>query len=70
MDRELNLTLTATETALVKGALIRLRTEEERCIRAVKNSNVVSDVSVYKEDIRDINNILDKIRRGEEQRTL
>ena len=66
MDRELNLSLTATETALVKGALIRLRTEEERCIRAVNNSNVVSDVAVYKEDIRDINNILDKIRRGEE----
>lgn len=63
MDKELNLTLTATETALVKGALIRLRTEEERCVRAMKASNVVSNVSDYERDVRDIENILDKIER-------
>jgi hypothetical protein len=63
MDRELNLPLTARESAFVKAALIRLRDEEKRCVRAMKASNVVSNVSDYERDVKDIENILDKIER-------
>jgi methyl-accepting chemotaxis protein len=63
MDRELNLPLTARESAFVKAALIRWRDEEKRCVRAMKASNVVSNVSDYERDVKDIENILNKIER-------
>jgi hypothetical protein len=63
VNRELNLSLTARESAFVKVALIRLRDDEKRCARAMRDSNVVGNVSDYVRDVKDIENILNKIER-------
>lgn len=63
MDRELNLPLTARESALVKVAITRLRDEENRFIWGIKNGVTVYEVPGYEQDVKDMNSILDKIER-------
>lgn len=61
MDRELNLHLTARESALVKVALIRLRDEEKRYANMILLDNKSLAECII--DVTDIGRILEKIER-------
>jgi hypothetical protein len=61
MDRELNLPLTARESALVKTALIRLRDEEKRYSNMILLDN--KSLAECITDVTNIGRILDKIER-------
>lgn len=61
MDRELNLPLTARESALVKMALIKLRDEEKRFANMILLDN--ESLTECMNDVADIVQILGKIER-------
>lgn len=63
--KEITITLSALEAEIVKSAMIERKDLERRCVTALKNVNVTTEVSEYEKDIRAIESVLKKIKGAE-----